>query len=48
MTSSPDVIPSHTSTSLPTIYAANDSPMHVFHIGNVFTPAFQGQEEYHS
>ena len=29
MTSSPDVIPSHTSTSLPTIYTANGSPMHV-------------------
>ena len=39
MTSSPDVIPSHTSTSLPTIYTANGSPMHVSHLGNVSTPA---------
>ena len=39
MTSSPDVVPSHTSTSLPTIYTANGTPMHVSHLGNVFTPA---------
>ena len=39
MTSSPDVVPSHTSTSLPTIYAANGSPMHVSHLGNVSLPA---------
>ena len=39
MTSSPDVVPSHTSTSLPTIYTANGSPMHVSHLGNVSTPA---------
>ena len=39
MTSSPDVVPSHTSTSLPTIYTANGSPMHVFHLGNVSTSA---------
>ena len=39
MTSSSDVVPSHTSTSLPTIYTANGSPMHVSHLGNVFTPA---------
>ena len=38
MTSSPDVVPSHTSTSLPTIYTANGSPMHVSHLGNVSTP----------
>ena len=37
MTSSPDVVPSHTSTSLPTIYTANGSPMHVSHLGNVST-----------
>ena len=39
MTSSPDVVPSHTSTSLPTIYTANGSPMQVSHLGNVSTPA---------
>ena len=39
MTSSPDVVPSHTFTSLPTIYTANGYPMHVSHLGNVSTPA---------
>ena len=39
MTSSSDVVPSHTSTSLLTIYTANGSPMHVSHFGNVSTPA---------
>ena len=39
MTSSPDVVPSHTSTSLPTIYTANGSPMHVSHLSNVSTLA---------
>ena len=39
MTSSPDVVLSHTSTSLPTIYTANGSPMHVSYLGNVSTPA---------
>ena len=39
MNSSPDVVPSHTSTSLPTIYTANGSLMHVSHLGNVSTPA---------
>ena len=39
MTSSPDVVPSHTSTSLPTIYTANGSLMHVSHLGNVSPPA---------
>ena len=39
MTSSPDVVPSHTSTSLPTIDTTNVSPMHVSHLGNVSTPA---------
>ena len=38
MTPSPDVVPSHTSTSLPTRYTANGSPMHVSHLGNVSTP----------
>ena len=33
MTSSPDVVSSHTSTSLPTIYSENGSPMHVSHLG---------------
>ena len=39
MTYSPDVVSSHTSTSLPTIYTANSSLMHVSHLGNVSTPA---------
>ena len=39
MTSSPEVVPSHTSTSLPTIYTANGSPMHISYLGNVSTPA---------
>ena len=38
MTYSLGVVPSHTSTSLPTIYTANGSPMHVSHLGNVSTP----------
>ena len=37
MTSSPNVVSSHTSTSLPTIYTTNGSPMHVSHLGNVST-----------
>ena len=39
MTYSPDVVPSHTSTSLPTIYTTNGSPMHVPYLGNVSTLA---------
>ena len=39
MTSSLIVVSSHTSTSLPTIYTENGSPMHVSHLGNVSTPA---------
>ena len=39
MNSSPDDVSSHTSTSLPTIYTANGSPMHVSYLGNVSTPA---------
>ena len=39
MTFSPDVVPSHTSTYLPTIYTADGSPMHVSHLGNVSTLA---------
>ena len=38
MTSSIDVVSSHTTTSLPTVYTANGSPMHVSHIGNISTP----------
>ena len=38
MTSSTDVVSSHTSTSLLTIYTANGSPMHISHLGNVSTP----------
>ena len=39
MTSSPNVVSSHTSTSLPTIYTANCYHVHVSHLGNVSTPA---------
>ena len=46
MTSSRDVVPSHTSTSLPTIYTANGSPMHVSHLGNVSTPALSVSNVY--
>ena len=38
MTSSPDVVSSHTSTSRPTIYTTNGSHMHVSHLSNVSTP----------
>ena len=38
MITSPDVFSSHTSTSLPTIYTTNGSPMHASHLGNVSTP----------
>ena len=46
MTSSPNVVPSHTSTSLPTIYTENGSPMHVSHLGNVSTPALSVSNVY--
>ena len=46
MTSSPLVVFSHTSTSLPTIYTANGSPMHVSHLGNVSTPALYVSNAY--
>ena len=46
MTSSPDVVPYHTSTSLPTIYTTNGSPMHVSHLGNVSTPALSVSNVY--
>ena len=38
MTSSHVVVSSHSSTSLPTIYIENGSPMHVSHLSNVSTP----------
>ena len=47
MTSSPDVVPSHTSTSLPTIYTTNGSPVHVPHLGNVSTPALSVSNVYY-
>ena len=47
MTSSSDVVSSHTSTSLPTIYTANGSPMHVSHLGNVSTPTLYVSNFYH-
>ena len=46
MTSSPNVVSSHTSTSLPTIYTANGSPMHVSHLGNVSTLALSVSNVY--
>ena len=46
MTSSSDVVSSHTSTSLPTIYTTNGSPMHVSHLGNVSTPALSVSNVY--
>ena len=46
MTSSPDVVSSHTSTSLPTIYTGNGSPMHVSHLGNVSTPTLSVSNVY--
>ena len=46
MTSSSDVVPSLTSTSLPTIYTTNGSPMHVSHLGNVSTPALSVSNVY--
>ena len=39
MTSSPVVVSSHTPTSLPTIYTASGSLMHISHLGNVSTLA---------
>ena len=47
MTSSPIVVSSHTSISLPTIYTANGSPMHVSHLGNVSTPTLFVSNVYH-
>ena len=46
MTSSPDVVPSHTSISLSTIYTANGSLMHVSHLGNVSTPTLSVSNVY--
>ena len=46
MNSSPNVVPSHTSTSLPTIYTATGSPMQVSHLGNVSTPALSVSNVY--
>ena len=46
MTSSPDVVSLHTSTSLPTIYTANGSPMHISHLGNASTPALSVSNVY--
>ena len=46
MISSPDVVSSHTSTSLPTIYTTNCSPIHVSHLGNVSTPALYVSKVY--
>ena len=40
------LVPSHTSTSLPTIYTTNGFPMHVSHLGNVSTPALSVSNVY--
>ena len=37
---------SHSSLTLPTIYTANGSPMHVSHLGNVSTPALSVSNVY--
>ena len=47
MSSSPNVIPSHTPSSLPTIYTANGSSMHVSHQGTIFTPNLSVSNVYH-
>ena len=47
MSSSPNVIPSHTPSSLPTIYTANDSSMHVSHQGTISTPNLSVSNVYH-
>ena len=47
MSSSPDVIPSHTPSSLPTIYTANGSSMHVSHQGTISTPNLSVSNVYH-
>ena len=39
MTSSTDVVSSHTTTSFPTIYTTNGFLMHVSHLGNISTLA---------
>ena len=46
MTSSLDVASLRTYTSLPTIYTANGSPIHVSHLGNVSTPALSVSNVY--
>ena len=46
MTYSIDVVSSYTSTSLPTIYTENGSPIHVSHLGNVSTPALSVSNVY--
>ena len=46
MTSSPDVVSSYPSTSLPTIYTANGSLMYVSHLGNVSTPVLSVSNVY--
>ena len=38
MTSSLNIVSSHPTTSLPTIYTANGSPMQVSHLGTISTP----------
>ena len=47
MSSSSNVIPSHTPSSLPTIYTANGSSMHVSHQGTISTPNLSVSNVYH-
>ena len=47
MSSSLNVIPSHTPCSLPTIYTANGSSMHVSHQGTISTPNLSVSNVYH-
>ena len=46
LTSSTNVVSSHITTSLPTIYTANGSPMHVSHLGDISTPALSVSNVY--
>ena len=46
MTSSTDVVSSHTTTSFPTIYTTNGSLMHVSHLGNISTVALSVSNVY--
>ena len=46
MTSSTDVVSSHTTTYLPTMYNTNGFSKHVSHLGNISTPALSVSNVY--